>query len=375
MKKIFMGVAVLMITGTAFAQMQTVQFNAKKMQFDDGRELPGAKAFIVTTDALDDVGMVKMQISDAPFKKNKILYEAIWKRKIGDKSQTATLPNHNKLRSGRSYNFRFLYYRKVDVGERGQIASMLTKTCHALLQSMVKTKGNSYRLIVSPDDVYASLNDMLADGMINYETKTDITKPAFSSIVLNLLEAVNHSKSVAGKDGDVKNDQMDGLKNQLQNEVEMISNSYEYMIVENITVPDYPVERSKNYLALNVGYGGIYRSYENSNLDYFSGPYVGVSFPLGNKSFSGRFWNNASISAGIYLTDFKVSDSVKYTGPVVKKPIYAAFGYRIFNYLRVHAGTTIVEKINSSSNDKAVYFQPFVGLSLELNIWLGVGKK
>ena len=374
--KIIVAVIGLMALSTGVVcQMPTVRFNAQKMHFDDGGKLPAAKAFSVAVDAGTEIDQVKLQISAASFDKNKILYESEWKRRNGDKGITAFIPNYYKLRSGRDYNLRFLFYRKVTETERKQMNEMLLGSATSVLQTSIKEKENKWKFVASVDEVYAALNSMLEDGMINYSTKTDLAKPAFSGIIENMLRALPKSWSAADTSFESGNKTMNALQNQLINELEMLANNYAYVIAETITVADYPVERSFNSLAVNVGYAGIYKSGGISDVDYFSGPYAGISIPLGNKVFSGRFWHNASLSAGIFLKDFVVSDSVKFTGPVVQKPIYVAFGYRVFKYLRFQAGTTIMEEVNTNTNVKSVQFKPFIGLSLELNLWLGLDKK
>lgn len=362
------------INGIVFSQMQTIQFNNKKMLFDDGRELPAEKAFMVTTDAGSMTALIKMQISNGVFEKNKILFESSWKRKDDDKATVAALPNHYKLRSGNDFFIRFLYFRKVKENERTQIRSMLEQTAESLIRSTVQLKDNRFAFSISPSELYVSLNSIIEEGMVNYETKTGVTKPKFSGVMENMLRSLVKTRTKTDSLGVVNDEQFMLLLSQAQNEIEMITNQYVYVLEENITIPDYPVERKRNQLALNIGYAGVYNKGGFSDLDYLSGPYAGVSFPLGNRVFSGRFWNNASISAGIFLKDFVLSDSVKNSGPVVKKPLYAALGYRLFDYLKIHAGAAILEEKSNIKSNKSIFIKPFIGLSFEFNLWLGVGK-
>ncbi len=365
----------LAICSGLFSQMQTVQLNDKKLQFDDGRELPAEKAFIITGEAADMIAMIKMQISMGDFKRSKNLYEVSWKRNENDNSSVAILPNHYKLRSGNEYSFQFLYYVKMKETEHRQIVRMLENTAKALLVSNIKIDDDKVRLLVSHSDLFYSLNDIIEDGMVNYETRSGISSPVFSGVVENMLRTLTKVK--------IKEEQTDAssvpivasLINQVNSEIEMIANDYQYVLRESLIIPDYPVERKQNTLALNIGYAGVYNSGSFSDLDYVSGPYAGVSFPLGNRVFSGRFWNNSSISAGVFLKNFKISDTIEASGPVIDRPLYAAFGYKIFKFLKLHAGAVVLEENMKMNTSKSVYLKPFVGLSLEVNLWLGMGQK
>lgn len=375
MKKLLTATAFLFYNLSAIGQSQTVQFNANKLLFDNGAALPHEKSFLVTTDATPGVALIKMQVSNIDFKRDRILSESIWSRNEGNTESTAVLPNSYKLRGGQDYNFRFLYYRKIAESERSQIVSMLQTTAATLLRSNIQLKDGRYRFSTSPSELFKLLNESLKDGMVNYEAKNGIVIPNFSGIVENALRTMAHAKATDNPQNNNAGDMLAVLIKQVDNEIEMITNSYYYVLDNSVVVSNYPVEKTQNTLALDIGYAGIYNSGEFNNLDYFSGPYAGISLPLGNSVFSGRFWSNASLSLGVFLQDFKVSDSIKVSGPVVDRPLYAALGYNVFRYLKIHAGAAVLEERNSFSGTKSVYVKPFVGLSLAINLWLGFNKK
>ncbi len=375
MRKTILTIAILVIGAVSFAQMQTLQLNAKYLQFDNGRELPAEQAFIINSDVPGTVEMVKMQLSNVPFKLNKQLYESIWVRKQNDNTTVAILPNYSKLKSGNKYNFKFLYYRKIQETERQQISSMLKTTVHAFLASNIELKETKYLFKNSPSDIYSSLNELLAESMVNYETRRGSLAPKWSGIVENMLYTM--AKSRISTDASVK--EADNLfvilTNQMDNEISMFTNSYDYVLSDVITIVDYPTEKTMNTLSLNIGYAGIYNSGDFSNLDYYSGPYLGISMPLGNRAFNSNFWSKTSLSAGIFLKDFTATNSAKISGPIVEKPIYFGVGYKIFKFLRLQAGTTVLQETDPLSGDKSVYMKPFIGLSMEFQLWLGVNKQ
>lgn len=375
MIKLIFTCCLLALCFAVLGQMQTVQLNARKLQFDDGRELPAEKAFIVSADAGLPVALLKMQVSASDFEEGKILYESKWVRKDADNSTVAIMPNHYKLRSGRDYSFRFQYYRRLMEPERRQIQTMLEKTAYSLVKTNIAKKGKRYRFAESPSDIYQALNRMIEEGMVNFETTPGAVTPRFSGVVENLLFTMAREKMVEDSAGIRSGERRNALHRQLANEIQMITNQYQYALQESVVIPEYPVERKNNYLAVHVGYGGVYDDGDFSDLEYFSGPYAGISFPLGNRVFAGNFWNNASVSAGVFLRNFKTSDSTKATGPIVKRPLYAALGYKFLNYFKIHAGAAVLEESEAGNNSKSVFVKPFVGLSAEVNLWLGSRRK
>lgn len=375
MKKPILLVLFIGLCAIASAQIQTIQFNAGQLQFDNGKTLPAEKSFLVSTEVTRSVEFVKMQISNLGFDRNKILFESVWSRKEEDKGTVAILSNNYKLKSGREYNFRFLYYRKIQQAEREQMCTMLSTSMQSYLQSNIQTKGNKYVFLKSPRDIYISLNDILIEGMVNYEISQGGTSPKISGIIENLLENLAKEKVSRDTTGINFINRFETLLQQLNNEVSIISNYYQYVLKDEITVLDYPTENLMNTLAINAGYAGIYNSGGLSELEYFSGPFAGISFPLGNRVYSGGFLSNTSISAGVFLKNFETPELNKISGPIIGLPMYVSLGYRVLKFIRLQAGATVLEETDHITDSKSVYLKPFVGISLEFQLWIGLDSK
>ena len=86
-----------------------------------------------------------------------------------------------------------------------------------------------------------------------------------------------------------------------------------------------------------------------------------------------------SVSTGIFLTDVKDQNDRKYTGAYISKPIYLGLGYKVFDFVRINAGAVMLDKDNNPNNTglrtSDVRIQPFVGISADFSLWLGVGTK
>ncbi len=359
----------------ANAQIQTIQFNASQLQFDNGKSLPAEKSFLVSTEASPSVEFIKMQISSLDFDRNKILFESVWSRNDEDKGNVAILSNNYKLKSGREYNFRFLYYRELQETERQEINTMLATSMQSYLKSNIQLKDDRYIFLRSPRDIYSSLNGILSEGMVNYEISQGGASPKISGIIENMLE--NLAKEKVNLDTTVINsiNRFETLLQQLNNEVSIIANYYQYVLKDEITTLDYPTENLMNTLAINAGYAGIYESGGVSDFKYYSGPFAGISFPLGNRVYNSNFLSNTSISAGVFLKNFETPELNKVSGPVIGLPIYASLGYRVLKFIRLQAGATLLEETDQITDSKSVYLKPFVGISIEFQMWIGLGSK
>ena len=351
----------------SFGQLQTLQLDPLFMHFDNGRELPAEESFIVHVPVKQNTAMVKMQISNREFNRS-ILYENTWIRKDGEAMQTAILPNYLVLRSGSNYNFRFLYFNRIGESERMQIREMLETTAQTYLQTNIQRRGNRYNFQNSPAQIYSSLNTILSEGMQNYEIRPGTTESRFSGIVENMLRTLTRYRIT---DDEGYESPFDALLRQVSNEINMFSNSYEFVIEDVVTIMNYPTERKTSTLSVSLGYGGVYNSGNFSDLSYYSAPFVGIDLPLGNQIFAGSFWGNTSISAGVFLSKFENTSSRVVSGPIIDLPLFASLNYRTFRFLKLQAGATLMEEKDLVSDTSSLLVRPFVGLSIDFNIGLG----
>lgn len=359
----------------ATAQIQTIQFNPSQLQFDNGKTLPAEKSFLVSTEVSPTIEFIKMQISNLDFDRKKNLFESAWSRNDEDKGNVAILSNNYKLKSGREYNFRFLYFRKIQESERQEINIMLSTSMQSYLKSNIQLRDDRYIFLKSPRDIYTSLNGILQEGMVNYEIFQGGNAPKISGIIENMLENLAKERVILDTTSMNSINRFETLLQQLNNEILIIANYYQYVLKDEITILDYPTENLMNTLAINVGYAGIYESGGVSDLGYYSGPFAGISFPLGNRVYNSNFLSNTSISAGVFLKNFETSGLNKVSGPVVGLPIYVSAGYRILKFIRLQAGATILEETDYITDSKSVYLKPFVGISLEFQMWIGLDSK
>ena len=374
------------------AQYKTIVYDYERNYFNDGAPLPAESFMLFNTNIKPDVQYVEVEIFKTG-KHNKPLYKTFWKRSYNNTGEKLDLPINYKLRGGEDYDFELTTYRSTPDTEKENLYKSICNATDAYLDAIISADRKSLNISKSSDAIVSDLSSIVKDGMQFYDNRIDYNFPGFSDIVklkadqlsqANLKKArFNVSRDQYKKKRDARQayaqQSRDELKKAVYVEVEQIINTDTFVLDDIVQVYNYPVEESTNLLSVNAGYGAILFDFDQDDLSYDSAPYVGLSFPLGRSAFAGSFLSNASLSAGIFLTNVEDESGTEYTGPIVKRPIYLGLGYKAFHFIRFNIGTTILEKDNGGDrfdlNTDNFKIRPFIGLSAEFNIWVGLGNK
>ncbi len=377
MKKIILVITLITLSISLFAQKQTVKLNSAKQIFDDGKELPSEEAFIVMVEISRQINFVTLEVFGSSNTKKEPLYSTSWTKTFTDAIPMASLTNNYKLRAGSDYTFVFQEYRNIGQAERDQVAKIINTSIDAIINNSVKIDSkNRYQLLKSPGDILLDMNEYLVTSSTNYAGKGINESRQFSTIIRDAISLLDRANTAVDTTNLAASTRLSSLQTQLKNEILQIVNSYYYVLNQQIIVQNYPVENKKRSIALNFGYGGVLKNENFNSTDYYSAPYAGLSFPLGNKNFSGSFWSRTSVSAGVFLKNFTSDNGLKITGPLVGLPLYGGIGHKFLRMFKVNAGVAILEEKNTlGTNSSSAYLRPFAGLSLELNMWLGFGDK
>lgn len=375
----------------AICQYRTVVFDYERSSFNENQPLPAESNFLVTGSINPDIELVEVRIYD-PGKAghNDVLAKFVWKRSYGNEKETFTVPINYKLDGNTEYDFEINYYSYIEAGQREKVREELHKALDAYIDQSITIKRNRIALDRSYKTVLEDMNSIVNDGFRMYKNKVNFNFGGFSGLIENKLRDID-GKSL--KEGPVyyadaedeerakllyARKQIDELKILVKNEANQVIGSDLLYVVDSRRVNSYPTEKTSNYLALNIGYGGIYNSGGVDNLSYDTAPFAGVSIPFGKRALNSMFWSNTSISLGVFLQNINDGEGRTVTGPLVNLPSYAGLGYKIFRIIRLNAGVSFLElqsDQSSATNFSQVYIRPFVGASLELNIWVGADRK
>lgn len=374
------------------AQYAPVTFDYEKSSFNESLPLPAEKNFMLKGSISNLIDQVRLSIYRNSNRKNPVNV-ATWRRSFANQSQNFDMPVNYKLRGNAEYDFQIDYFRRVTDAEKEVLKTTLYSTLDQYINAQIEIKRNDINLNKPASLMIDDMNDIAKTGMQYYDNLVGYEFKGFSDIVKDKINQIKDANLRSGKFSILKSKEgltdngesktayaqnlTQELKNLVHSELGQLINTDLVVIADSKEIKDYPTEKTMNTLPVNVGYGAVYFSGKWNNLNYGSAPYVGLSFPLGNSTFA-PFMSKMSISAGIMLTNVKDQTSKEYTGPFIKKPIYVALGYKIFRFVRLNAGATVLENRNltvSNANNvtlKDISLKPFVGLSAEINIWAGI---
>ncbi len=353
----------LFLSLNSMAQKPTVSFDYAKENFNENQPLPAEVYFTLTSPISKQVMAVGVDIyRGKDSKKNEPLYSGLWKRNNGNMTEVFYLPINYKLRGSDEYDFVLNYFRKVTETEQAQVSSRL----YQLLQTYTDQafeKGKKVDLIKNSSQTVADYNEVVNTALARYKNTSGITFPGFSDLVKNKidrLEDVKFSRKDTLSYNQQRTKALQELNDILKLEVAFVESSDWLTIADTKNIDNYPVEKTRNILTVQIGYGGTYLDGDIDNLSYGAAPKVGLVFPLGNAAFTSRFWSRTAIVAGIYLDNFEDEFDNKISGPVVGKPIYAGLGYNIFRFVRLNAGVSVLEDKKTVGGNLSNFGEPSV---------------
>ena len=378
-------IAVLLLcTYNVNAQVRNVTYDADKNTFDNDFNLPSEERFTITGYINNDISLVELDIYPGKDKKTKAYYSTYWMRSSSDKGNQFYLSVKSPLRQNDQYDFTLNFFRKASDNEIDYTREMIAFSIKNYITSITEQKSDKLSLTQSSEETLKELNKLVTEGLRSYRTVNRENFQGFSDIIRRQLENFDEKATKGKKDKEADDslatsydNKISAIISQSDIEIEQYLNNEMLVLSESKDVQDHPTEKQRNTVAINGGYGGVWFKGNLKNFDYDHSPYVGLSFPLGKKAFSSRFWSNTSISAGIFILNFKDGDGNKIKGPIIQKPLYVAFGYKFFRFMRFNAGAVLLERKSDNDNfvnaDK-IFVRPFVGLSLELNFWADFAK-
>jgi len=393
MKKIYTLVTCLLFSYPLFAQYETVVFNYDRTYFNEGQPLPAESNFMLTGETGGNIGMVEIAIYGSPDTNKKPLYRNAWKKGPSSSENSFTLPVNYPLRGNEKYTFLLNFYEPASAQQQQQLLRQLNGALNAYIDQSFVVSKSSVELRKHPKQLRSDLNAIVNQGLALYRNQINYEFRGFSDIVLDKLEQINDLRlrkarlNILAREGEDKRtlrlkyaqEQIEALKGLVNQEVAQYANAQLLALTDSKKITDYATEKTRNVVALNVGYGGVYYSGDVDNFSSDTAPYAGISIPLGRAPFSSAFWSRSSISTGVFFQNLEFGDDNVATGPVVKRPIYVALGYRALPFVRINAGATVLQSDQASNsisdfNIDRVYIRPFVGLSLELNFWMDLNR-
>ncbi len=369
---------------TTYAQYETVVYDYSKNRFGENEPLPAEQNWMLTGEAPAGVQMVELQIFRADRSSKKFLYASDFQRPNAFEASKFTIPVNFKLRGNTAYNLKILYFKTASDDDMRRLSEMVNSALSAYLSQSVVAGRRQVSLAKHPRIIIQELDQIVADGLELYRNRMGTEFNGFSDIVYDKLERIDDLKLKAARFNILKEPDADErqtrvayfqksteeLAQLMEREVNHYLSGNFYVLREARSVPNYMSEATRRTLPINLGYAAVYDNLTPDGFAVEGAPMVGISFPLGNPNFSGNFWSNSSLSAGVMLQNVTLDGDRVHRGPLIDRPLYFAYGYKTAYFLRINAGAAVMEEAGTGT----VRVTPFVGLSVELNLWLGLSR-
>lgn len=370
----------LLITYSAVsAQEQAVTFDIEKSTFNNGMPLPSEENFAVTGPIGEEISLVSLSVfskndnaSDSP------IFENYWKETFANEGDVNFyIPVNHKLKGGEAYNVSVKYYKRITQEEYDYISQSLTTYLGAYIDQHTTIEADGIKLTKRPAAMVNDLNDIVHHALSNYRIENNHQFSGFSDLVESNLEAIRKNKPDENREGEIREKYFTGvvedLKELLLYEVTNHLNLGVFSLAETRFIKEYETEKTRTILTLHAGYGGVYFDGGVDNLSYDNGGFAGITFPLGRKALTSKFWSNSAIVVGVYFKNFENENDEKISGPIVKRPIYVGLGYKVFDFIRITGGITFLESKETAGNfenlDNNIFIRPYIGLQADLNFW------
>ncbi|WP_083639148.1 hypothetical protein [Algoriphagus marinus] len=366
------------------AQIETINLDIVTGKLNGTNPIPAEKEFYIQGSIPEKIEMVKLTIYPSK-KTEKAGYSYFWKSPFGYKELSYQVLVSNPLRSSQNYYLEFGFYQKAGKDQIDEVTRLISQNIESYLSTITTIKRGGIKFSESNEVILSNLEQILEKGSYYFELPNGEKFPGFSDISRAKLEQreklkMGKAKYNATQVGENDNARAIYAAQYLAELNEILTAEIAQYLSPNMLVRvdekifrNYPTEKTANLIPINIGYGAISLSKGLPDQEFTHSPYVGFSFPLGNRTFA-RFMNNLSISSGVFISgNMENALNERISGPI-DRPIYVGLGYNFFRVIRLNAGGTFIttEQLGGMNVDS---FQPFVGLSAEFNLWLGFGKK
>lgn len=368
------------------AQISTVGYNVVTNEINNNNPLPAEESFYLRGIIPSGVESVKVIVNRTG--RNESRAEAYtWRKAFDFEVSEYEVFVSDPLRSNDAYDIEIHFYERADSAQMQRVIDNINKNLEAYIRANMEVSGRGIRTNNSDAVMINQMNLIVEEGLQDYTHFLGRDFQGFSEIIRQKLDQRSRLRLNMARfnifrsqeeDVNEKAAYADLYMNDLIAAVQTEANQYlerSLLALADIrTINNYPTENKPGVLPLNIGYATIPIKRSLGSTEYLHAPYAGLSIPLGNKIFT-KFLGNASLSTGVFLQNFEASTGERISGDLIGLPIYAGLGYKMFRVVRFNVGAVMLNMEGVNGNGTATYIQPFAGLSLELNFWMGFNDR
>ncbi len=374
----------------SYAQYEAVVFDYALSYFNNGQPLPAEEKLLFSGPTSPETQLVKVGVYNP--KSDQELYHALWKRNRGETANNYRIPFNFRLKGNETYDIHVSHYARLQNSDKSSLKNNLEQGLYFLIDELVVIEEEKVNLAVSKSSFLKELNRVVFKTLDPYVFENEWEFEGFSQTARLYINQVEkkfdnpQEDSTHSLKADMNRhyrDKVETLYQLVRREIAPIFDQQILLLTDKQVVRDYPTEKISGSLAISAGYGGVYLDGEWDDFTYDSAPYIGLSFPLSRRINTNPVLNNTSISIGAFISDFEDKSGNDITGPIFGKPYFVGLGYRLFRFVRLNAGAVILEEKGTSMADNGnvsietseIKIRPFIGISAEINLTIGLGNR
>lgn len=367
-----------------FAQYEAAVFDYEMNYFNNGQPLPAEEKILFTGNLTKQAERVEIEVyKGGTAGQRDPLYTSTWKRGGNSTQESFHSPFNFPLKGNSEYDIQIAYFSPLLPKETASLTDALLTSLDLYLEQAVQADGKKVSLSRSGKRLLQDMNELVEEKLTPLRFKDESRFTGLSMTVqvyLDRLEDLELPKDDPEKARKLLDKRIDRLRELVGKEVREITGQGMLKTTDMRLVRNYSTEKIQRSLALNAGYGGVYLSGNADDFSYGAAPYVGISLPLSSRP-SNPFLNNTSFTVGAFTQNFENLDGTEISGPIFRRPYFVALGYRVFQFVRINAGMVALEERGGASNDgssfvqiESVLLRPFIGVSAEIRLSVGLGK-
>lgn len=374
MKPFLTILTVLLSITWSTAQYATVNYDLQKNYFNDGQALPADVYLMFTGEIPPAVSRIELTILPENHKeKDKPLFTAAWQNTQKETPKNFQLPVNYGLKGSSFFDIVLEYYTELSAQEREDLRGQTRNLLINVLEANLSTDG-TWEL--NEKKRLHLVEGALREHLMNYRNERGGLFTGFSEYLPNVLDVEKMAKDTSISKQEQRRMRIVQLTEAIMLDFADIFDQTVYRSKLLKTVDNYPTVKKQGYFSVNVGYAGIFLGEDYQPATYAASPYLGVSFPLSNRSTAANWVQNTAVLFGFFWQDLPVDDKQQVEGFLIEKPVLVGLDYKLFQFIRLNAGATFLETTTMATGadlEKAFQVRPFLGLSAKIDLSLGLG--
>lgn len=374
----------VMIGFASISHSQIIKLDEETGSFKNLSTLPSYENFSIEGEVKTNIVLVEVQVNKV---RSKEVISYSWTRSISNKSNNFEVRITDGLYGSSNYDFDIRTYKAMTADEKEAHLSSLIRKIYVYLDQQIIIKKNELS-IDNSKQVLNILDDIIAKSTELQRSRNGLTIEPLSDLVrqeLRKIDKIKIKRFLRKKNDDLniamtqeaKASKVKYITSLILSEITPFFNSELVQVDRIYTINNIPTEKDKFTLPINAGAyawstSPDFNKIGAANSGLSAG--VGVTFPIWrNYSLKGKKMPSVGLSLGVLVTPIHNEDGVRLSTPGINIPVYGAIGFSFLKVIRLNVGVIAVAE-HKVSKVNSLYWIPTVGLTFELDAWLGLRK-